>query len=129
MSVGIVIVTHGKTGETLIKEAGFVLGMTLDDIPFVEFNRSDNSVSEVSKIHSSITRADSGDGVLVLTDLMGASPSNLVADVLEEYHAVMVTGINLGMLIRVCNYRDQTLELLVRKAVEGGRRAVKIFQK
>ena len=129
MSVGIVIVTHGKTGQTLIKEAGFVLGMELDDILFIEFNRSENSVSDVSKIHSSITRADSGDGVLVLTDLMGASPSNLVADVLEEYHAVMVTGINLGMLIRVCNYRDRTLELVVRKAVEGGRRAVKIFQK
>ena len=129
MSVGVVIVTHGKTGETLIQEAGFVLGMTLNDIHFVEFNHSDDSVSEASKIHSSITRADSGNGVLVLTDLMGASPANLVADVLEEYHAVMVTGINLGMLIRVCNYRDQTLELVVRKAVEGGRRAVKIFQK
>ena len=129
MSVGIVIVTHGKTGETLIQEAGFVLGTAMDDIHFVEFNRSDDSVSEVSNIHSSITRADSGDGVLVLTDLMGASPANLVADVLEEYHAVMVTGINLGMLIRVCNYRDQSLERVVRKAVEGGRRAVKIFQK
>ena len=129
MSVGIVIVTHGNTGQTLIKEAGFVLGMALDDILFIEFNRSENSVSEVSKIHSSITRADSGDGVLVLTDLMGASPANLIADVLEEYHAVMVTGINLGMLIRVCNYRDQTLERVVRKAVEGGKRAVKIFQK
>ena len=129
MSVGIVIVTHGKTGETLIQEAGFVLGMTLDDIYFVEFNRSDDAVSEASKIHSSITKADSGNGVLVLTDLMGASPANLVADVLEEYHAVMVTGINLGMLIRVCNYRDQSLERVVRKAVEGGRRAVKIFQK
>jgi PTS system ascorbate-specific IIA component len=129
MSVGIVIVTHGKTGETLIQEAGFVLGTAMDDIHFVEFNRSDDSVSEVSKIHSSITRADSGDGVLVLTDLMGASPANLVADVLEEYHAVMVTGINLGMLIRVFNYRDQSLARVVRKAVEGGRRAVKIFQK
>ena len=129
MSVGIVIITHGKTGETLIQEAGFVLGTAMDDIHFVEFNRSDDSVSEVSKIHSSITSADSGDGVLVLTDLMGASPANLVADVLEEYHAVMVTGINLGMLIRVCNYRDQSLERVVRKAVEGGRRAVKIFQK
>ena len=67
--------------------------------------------------------------MLVLTDLMGASPANLVLMMLEEYHAVMVTGINLGMLIRVCNYRDQTLGTGVRSAVEGGRRAVKIFQK
>ena len=129
MSVGIVIVTHGKTGESLIDEAGFVLGTAIDDILSVEFNRSEDPGSAVSEIRSSIAKADSGDGVLVLTDLMGASPSNLVADVLEEYHAVMVTGVNLGMLIRVCNYSDNTLELMTRKAVEGGRRAVKIFQK
>jgi PTS system mannose-specific IIA component len=129
MSVGIVIVTHGKTGESLIQEAGFVLGKAMDDIFFVEFNRSEDLSSGVSEIRSSIAKADSGDGVLVLTDLMGASPSNLVADMLEEYHALMVSGINLGMLISVCNYRDRTLELVALKAVESGRRAVKIFQK
>jgi PTS system ascorbate-specific IIA component len=129
MSVGIVIVTHGKTGESLIQEAGFVLGKAMDDIIFVEFNRSEYSSGAVSEIRSAIVKADSGDGVLVLSDLMGASPSNLVADVLEEYHALMVTGLNLGMLIRVCNYREKSLELVARMAVEGGRRAVKIFQK
>ena len=129
MSVGIVIVTHGKTGESLIQEAGFVLGKTIDDILFVEFNHSEDFSGNISEIHSSIARADSGNGVIVLSDLMGASPSNLVAIALEEYHAMMVTGVNLGMLIRVCNYRDKTLELVVRKAVEGGRSAVKIIQK
>ena len=129
MSVGIVIVTHGKTGESLIQEAGFVLGKAMDEILFVEFNRSEYSSGAVSEIRSSLVKADSGDGVLVLSDLMGASPSNLVADVLEEYQAVMVTGVNLGMLIRVCNYREKSLELVARMAVEGGRRAVKIFQK
>lgn len=129
MSVGIVIVTHGKTGESLIQEAGFVLGKAMDDILFLEFNHSEDLSSNISEIRTSIATADSGDGVIVLSDLMGASPSNLIADVLEEYHAVLVTGINLGMLIRVCNYRDKTLELVARMAVEGGRRAVKIFQK
>ena len=129
MSVGIVIVTHGKTGESLIQEAGFVLGKAMDDILFLEFNHSEDLSGNISEIRTSIATADSGDGVIVLSDLMGASPSNLIADVLEEYHAVLVTGINLGMLIRVCNYRDKTLELVARMAVEGGRRAVKIFQK
>jgi len=124
MSVGIVIVTHGKTGESLIQEAGFVLGKAMDDILFVEFNRSEDAGGNISEIHSSIAKADSGNGVVVLTDLMGASPSNLVADVLEEYQALMVTGVNLGMLIRVCNYREKSLELVARMAVEGGRRAV-----
>ena len=93
------------------------------------FNHTGVLSACVSEIRSSIGTAETGDGVLVLTDLIGASPANLVNDVLDDFHAVMVTGINLGMLIRVCNYRDKKLELVVRKAVEGGRRAVKIFQK
>jgi PTS system ascorbate-specific IIA component len=129
VSVGIVIVTHGKTGESLIEEADFVLGQCLDDIFFVAFRQSEDRDSNVSQIRSSIEKADTGDGVVVLTDLMGASPANLVADVLEEYKAVMVTGVNLGMLVSVFNYRSKTLELVARKAVEAGRRSVKIFQK
>jgi len=129
MSVGIVIVTHGKTGQSLLEEAGFVLGEALDDILVVAFNQSKDVHGGIEEIRSSISRVDTGKGILVLTDLMGSSPSNLVNEVLEDVHAVMVTGINLGMLIRVCNYREMNLEMLAQKAVEGGKKAVKIFQK
>lgn len=128
MSVGLVIVTHGKTGESLIEEAGFVLGGIPVDIFTVAFNHAKDPASGLLQIRSAIERADSGDGVLVLTDLMGASPSNLVAETLEDYHAIMVTGVNLSMLICACNYREQSLSLVVRKVVESGRRSVKIFQ-
>ena len=129
MSVGIVIVTHGSTGSSLLEEAGFVLGKRLVDIPVVAFNHSADMQSGIEEIRSSIQQVDKGDGILVLTDLMGSSPSNLVNEILEDNHAVMVTGINLGMLIRVCNYRKANLERLTRIAVDGGRNAVKIFQK
>lgn len=122
------IVTHGETGQSLLEEAGFVLGEPLVDIPVVAFNHSANMQSAIDEIRSAIQKVDGGDGILVLTDLMGSSPSNLVNDVLEDNHAVMVTGINLAMLIRVCNYRDVNLERLTQIAVEGGRNAVKIFQ-
>jgi len=128
MSVGIVIVTHGETGQSLLEEAGFVLGEALDDILVVAFNQLKDRPSGIEEIRSSIRRVDTGKGILVLTDLMGSSPSNLVNEVLEDVHAVMVTGINLGMLIRVYNYREKNLEMLAQKAVEGGRNAVKIFQ-
>lgn len=129
MTVGIVIVTHGKSGECLVEEAEFVLGGKLSQVHFVALDQAEDDCGGETEIRSAIEVADSGEGVLVLTDLMGASPSNRVTDVLEDYHAVMVTGINLGMLIRVCNYQDEALEKVVRKAVDGGRRAVKIFQK
>ena len=129
MNVGIVIVTHGGTGHSLLEEAGFVLGKRLVDISVVAFNHSADRQSGIEEIRSSIQKADMGNGILVLTDLMGSSPSNLVNDILEDNHAVMVTGINLGMLIRVCNYRNANLERLAQIAIDGGKNAVKIFQK
>lgn len=129
MSVGLVIVTHGETGKALVEEAGFVLEKVPEDLYVVPFNHTGGMESGLRQIRSSIQKADSGDGVLVFTDLIGASPSNLVADMLDDYHAVMVTGINLSMLICACNYRTKSLEIVVRKTVESGRRSVKIFQK
>lgn len=129
MSIGIVIVTHGGTGAALVEEASFVLGETLDDVISIAVNQAPDLQDALAQIRLSIESSDKGDGVIVLTDLMGASPANLVADTLEDNHAFMVTGVNLSMLIRVCNYRDQNLEQVVRKAVEGGKRAVKIFQR
>ena len=128
MSVGIVIVTHGRSGECLVEEAVFVLGRKLKDVFFLAIEQSEDISASIARINSLIENADTGEGVLVLADLMGASPANLVSRALDDYHAVLVSGINLGMLIRVCNYRHQTLEQLVQSAVKGGRDAVKIFQ-
>lgn len=128
MSVGILIVTHGTSCHSLVEEASFVLGSELEGVYSVEFVHSE-TLASVSKLSAVIERADSGDGVLVLTDLMGASPANMVAEAMEDSHAVMVTGVNLAMLIRACNYRNESLEMVVQKAVEGGKRAVKIFQR
>ena len=84
--------------------------------------------TEILQIHEAIEKAESGEGVLVLTDLMGASPSNRVAVLLEHYNAVMVTGVNLAMLLCVWANSGMPLGQLARKAADCGRRSVKIFQ-
>jgi mannose/fructose-specific phosphotransferase system component IIA len=128
MSVGLVIVTHGTTGAALLEVAEFILGEPMSGVRFVPFRQSGDNITTVAEVESAMTAADSGDGLLVLTDLIGASPSNLVAERLEAHGGVMVTGLNLAMLMSVWNYRQQPLGLLARKAVESGRRGVKIFQ-
>ncbi len=128
MSVGIVIVTHGRTGTALVEEAEFILDQALDIIHPVSFNQSRDQAAGIVEIYAAIEKAEAGDGVLILTDLMGSSPSNRVSILLKHFDAVMVTGINLAMLLSVWNYRDQPIGLLARKAVEAGRRGVKIFQ-
>ena len=128
MSVGIVIVTHGDTGAELLAVAEFILGASLERIAFVPFRQSGDRVTTVNEVREALRQADDGDGVLVLTDLIGASPSNLVNDLLKMHRAVMVTGLNLAMLMTVWNYRGLPLNLLAHKAVDGGRRGVRIFE-
>lgn len=128
MSTGIIIVTHGDTGARLIEVAEFILGESMARIAFVPFRQSGDEVTTEAEVRAALKNADSGDGVLVLTDLIGASPSNIVGELLEPHGGVMVTGVNLAMLMSVWNYRDQPLGALARKAVDGGRRGVKVFQ-
>ena len=129
MSVGIVVVTHGSTAVSLVSEAAFVLGLDLGGVLPVQFNQADDIEGGMDEIRLAIEQVDRGDGVIVLTDLIGASPYNRVEELLEEYDAVMVTGANLAMLLSVWNYRDRALGHVARKAVESGRRGVKIIQK
>ena len=128
MSVGIVIVTHGRTGSALVEEAEFILGEKLDSVQFVAFNQSSGQAESVVAIHGAIERANEGDGVLILTDLIGSSPSNRASLFLPHFDAVLVTGINLSMFLSVWSNRSKPLGALARKAVESGRRGIKIIQ-
>lgn len=128
MSVGLVIVTHAQTGATLIEEAEFILGETLAAVQFVPFMQDRDQADGIVAIHAAIEKADQGDGILILADLIGSSPSNCTTTLLQHYEAVMVTGVNLPMLISVWSYRNKPLGMLARKAVESGRRGIKIIQ-
>lgn len=126
MSTGIVVVTHGAIGSALRAEAEFITGESLADIRCIAFGDDDDGAREIA---ASIAEADRGDGVLVLTDLIGASPANRVDSLLEEFESTMVTGVNLAMLLCAWSNRDMPLSKLTRKAVDCGRRSLKIFQK
>ena len=129
MSIGLVLVTHGDTAATLLAEAAIILDDALDDVRCVGFDQSNGAPDAGTRIAAAIRDVDRGDGVLVLTDLIGASPANRVAENLEPLDAVMVTGVNLGMLVCAWTNRGLTLGALAHKAVECGRRGVKIFQR
>lgn len=77
------------------------------------------------KASAALRRADGGDGVLILSDVFGASPSNLAARLAQlGTPARRVAGFNLPMLLRICNYADQPLDELALTAVSGGKTGV-----
>jgi len=111
----------------MLEVAEFILDRPLTGIRFISFDQSESHPTGGEELKAAIRESDEGDGVLILTDLIGASPANLVAELLEEFQASMVTGINMAMLLRVWNYRNQSLTALASKAVEGGKRGIEAY--
>ena len=121
MTVGILLITHNNVGAVLLQTAISVLGVcplstsTIDAPPDCE---PDEIYSDARR---AADRLDQGDGVLVLTDLYGATPCNIACRLRNEYRVKVVTGVNLPMLIRILNYPGLNLIELTDKALSGGR--------
>lgn len=126
MSVGFVIVTHGEIGESLISAAEFILGHSLDGIGRIPVMQSGSEMPDTGSMRQAIESVDEGDGVLVMTDLACASPSNIVEQLAEHSKARVVSGVNLSMLLRAWNYRSEPLDTLAERAREGGIRGIEI---
>jgi PTS system mannose-specific IIA component len=121
---GFVIVTHGQIGRSLIDVAEFILDQSLATVHVVSFRQSEMEKTGDDEINRAIDNADQGCGVLVLTDISGASPCNYVAKLLPRDRVALVSGINLAMLIRVWNYRNKPLRQLVKLATDGAVRDI-----
>ena len=119
--VGLLIVTHDQIGTALYETATHMLGMCplmTEVLPVMGDSDPDAMVRRASKL---IDRLDQGDGVLVLTDMYGSTPSNIAARLAVNHHVLVVSGINLPMLVRVMNYPTLGVMELALKAESGGR--------
>jgi mannose PTS system EIIA component len=122
--VGILIVAHGAFGEALIHCASHVLGKRPLRVRQVGITVHDDPDSILPQARDLVRQLDEGDGVLVLTDMIGATPSNIAARLTVSGKVEVVGGVNLPMLVRVLTYRTQPLGAVVGKAVSGGREGV-----
>lgn len=102
--VGVLIISHCHLAEELINAAEFIVGK-LDKIEAVPINPSKSVENLRQEIHDAIARVDSGDGVLILTDMFGGTPSNISLSFLKEKKVDVVTGVNLPMVIKLAHAR------------------------
>lgn len=124
MKVGIMLITHGQIGSALLDSAIAVLDV--HSLPTHVLTVTDNCDPDktLETAEQSLAKLNSGDGVLVLTDLYGSTPSNIACKLRRHGHVRVVSGINLPMLIRVLNYPGLDLDSLKEKALSGGRDGV-----
>ena len=118
--VGILIVTHGTFGEALIRSASHVMGERPVKVLHLEVTIQDDPAAVVPRARELVHKLDDGAGVLVLTDILGATPSNVATRLLLPGRVEGVSGANLPMLIRALTYRNEPLAELVEKAMSGG---------
>lgn len=130
MSVGILIITHGRLCDHLIDTVRDMLGgkLSLQTEP-LEVRSVADPDALIRQGQKLLDKLDDGSGVLVLTDAFGSTPSNIANKVATDRNARVVTGLNLPMLIRIYNYPKRPLAQLAETAVEGGQRGVMLCQR
>jgi len=126
--IGILIVSHGAFGESLIHSASHVLGKRPLFLRQLGVTVHDDPDAILPVAEDLIRFLDQGQGVLVLTDIYGATPSNIATRLLVAGRVEGVSGVNLPMLIRALTYREEPLVDLVEKALSGASEGVMRMQ-
>ena len=118
--IGILIITHGTLGESLIHCASHVLNKRPPRLQQLGVTAQDDPAMLLPQARALVQELDAGDGVLILTDIYGGTPSNMASKLLIPGKVDAVAGVSLPMLIRVLTYRDRDLPTIVTKAISGG---------
>lgn len=124
MSIGLLLVMHGKLGHHLLDTLTDMMGELPLAADVLEVRRVQAHEVLINQGRKMIERLDAGDGVLILTDAFGSTPSNIANKLADSDRVVVVAGVNLPMLVRIFNYPRLPLPEMARNAVEGGARGI-----
>jgi len=123
--VGVIIAAHGNLAQELLETTEFIVGK-VEDIMAISIDPSKDVKRLKASIAKAIRQVDHGDGVIILTDMFGGTPSNMTLAFLEEGKVDVITGMNLPMLIRLCQCRSsgETLEEVAHEVVQYGKKSI-----
>ncbi|OGT63368.1 MAG: PTS fructose transporter subunit IIA [Gammaproteobacteria bacterium RIFCSPLOWO2_02_FULL_47_50] len=128
MSVGLLIISHDGIGPAILGTATFMFDGCSLQTRLLAASRDCDPDELIADASEQIAALDEGDGVLILTDLYGSTPSNVAKKLSSKSRVRTVTGMNLSMLMRVFNYPQLDLEQLAEKAVSGGRNGIVLIE-
>ena len=127
--IGLVLVTHGRLAEEFIAATGHVVGPQ-EALRAVCIGPDDDMDLRKTEIQEAVQEVNQGDGVIILTDMFGGTPSNLALALMEKGKVEVLAGINLPMLIKIASLRKDTpLEQAVSEAAESGRKYINVAAK
>jgi mannose PTS system EIIA component len=124
--IGLVIVTHGRLAEEFVSAMEHVVGRQRA-VEALCIGPEDDMERRRQDILDAVARVDDGDGVILLTDMFGGTPSNLAISVMEQTRAEVIAGLNLPMLIKLASVRGrEDLQTCVAHAQDAGRKYISV---
>jgi len=127
--IGLVLVTHGRLGAEFIAALEHVVGPQ-QHIAAVCIGADDDMERRRREILDRVAEVDGGNGVVLLTDMFGGTPSNLAISMLDRANVEVIAGVNLPLLIKLAQVRaDQRLPAAVAAAQEAGRKYINVASK
>lgn len=122
--IGILIISHGNLGDSLIHCANHVMGERPQHLLHLDVTIKDDPDATLSQALGLVQQLECGDGVLVLSDICGATPCNIASRLSNPSRVECLAGVNLPMLVRALTYRNEPLAVVVEKALSGGKEGV-----
>ncbi len=119
--IGILLITHNALGDSLVDCVRHVMGSVPENLKVLSVLAEDDLQCKEEEGRDLMEQLDTGQGVLVLSDLCGATPYNIGQRLIQPGHAEGITGVNLPMLLRAISYSHMPLVEVTRKALDGGR--------
>ncbi len=127
--IGIVLVTHGRLANEFVAATEHVVGPQ-ENMRTVSIGPDDDMEERRVEILKVVEEVDSGDGVVVLTDMFGGTPSNLAISIMDRAGVEVIAGVNLPMLIKLASVRgSKPLAEAVASAQEAGRKYINVASK
>jgi mannose PTS system EIIA component len=118
--ISILIIAHDSLPESLARAVTHVLGTRPPQFETLSVAASDDPFDLLPAAKEVVRRLDTGDGVLIFSDIFGATPCNLATKLLIAGRVEVVAGVNLPMLVRAFTYRAKGMDTMIKKAISGG---------
>jgi PTS system ascorbate-specific IIA component len=128
MSVGLLIISHDGIGPVMLGTALYMLGGSALKIRLLTASGGSDPDELCAEAREQMKSLDDGDGILVIADLYGSTPSNIAQKLAAHGNVRSITGLNLSMLVRILNYPQLDLAQLTEKALSGGKDGIALLE-
>jgi len=126
MSVALLFITHEGIASSLLNIGKAIIQSPINNLSSIEVPMDADTESVAQDIESKLAQLSRDDGVLFITDIFGSTPSNVAQKIAGKYEADLISGVNLPMVIRLLNYRNENKQTLIQKALTCAKQGIQL---